>query len=365
MKSKSKKILITAGGTGGHIYPAVGLASLMKDCEVLFAGGKLGTNRFFANSGFAFQEISCATLPFSQPWKLPMNAWKIRTGIKESLKVLEQFQPDVVIGFGSFYTLPMLIAAKLKKIPIVLHEQNRPLGKVNRLFAPYVDAVCVHFPDTKAKVPLHVVGLPLRSGYYKGSLTKEQACAHYGFDAHKLTLLAFGGSQGAKKLNEAFFEAAILLKHKLPPFQILHLTGDKPELLQAQYAKEGIPAFVGAFEPHMENAWQSADAVVCRSGAGTVAEQIEFEVPGVLIPYPYATDQHQDDNADFVVEKVGLGIKIRETELTAQKLADALENQIRQRDLLRQNVQNYKKSQNNKEFRDIVLKAAEKGVRRL
>jgi UDP-N-acetylglucosamine--N-acetylmuramyl-(pentapeptide) pyrophosphoryl-undecaprenol N-acetylglucosamine transferase len=355
---KKNRVLITAGGTGGHIYPAVGLAGQLTGCDVLFAGGKLGTNRFFADSGFPYQEISCATLPFSQPWKLPLNAWKIASGIRDGLKVLEQFQPQVVVGFGSFYTLPMLLAAKIKGVPIVLHEQNRPLGKVNRLFAPYVDAVCVHFPDTLSKTSLQVVGLPLRPGFQKGSMAKEQACARYGFDSGKLTLLAFGGSQGAKKLNETFQEAVILLKDKLPPFQVLHFTGPNEGAIRERYQQAGIQAYTAPFEPRIEYAWQAADAVVCRSGAGTVAEQIEFEVPGVLVPYPYATDQHQDHNADFVVEKVKLGVKMRESQMTPQNLAEALQAQIEHRDLLRRNAQDYKKTRAHKEFKEIVLTIA-------
>lgn len=350
--------MITAGGTGGHIYPAVGLAKQLEEHEVVFAGGKLSTNKFFSNSGFDFEEVSCATLPFSKPWKIPLNLYKICKGIYQGLNILNKHKPSVVVGFGSFYTLPILIAAKLKKIPVVLHEQNRPLGKVNRYLAPYVDAVCVHFPDTHSKTPLQVVGMPLRKGFKKNSFQKADVCGRYGLNPDILTILVFGGSQGAQRLNEHFYEAVKLLKDKLPSFQILQFTGDKSTILKAHYDDLGIKAHVGIFEPQMEHAWHAADLVVCRSGASTVAEQIEFEIPGVLVPYPYATDLHQDSNAEFVEKTVGLGTMLLESDMTPQKLAENIINIYKTADQKRNNAQTYKAGIKNKNFKDIVLSRA-------
>lgn len=354
-----KKILITAGGTGGHIYPAVGLAKQLGECEILFAGGKLSTNKFFSNSGYNFKEVSCANLPFSKPWKIPLSLFRIVQGVYQSLNVIKQYNPSVVVGFGSFYTLPILIAAKLKRIPIVLHEQNRPLGKVNRYLAPYVDAVCVHFPDTSSKIPLEVVGMPLRKGFKKGSLSRDEAFARYGLNPKILTILAFGGSQGAQKLNELIFQATKELK-RIPKFQIIHFTGEKSSLTKAQYDALGIPSYVAAFEPQMEYAWHAADIVVSRSGACTIAEQIEFEVPGVLVPFPYATDLHQDSNAEFAAEKVGFATVIREAVLTPKILAEAITETHATLTEKKEKARKYKASRKNKDFKEIVLTQANK-----
>lgn len=349
-----KKVLITAGGTGGHIYPAVGLATQMTECDILFAGGKLKTNRFFANSGFPCEEVHCATIKMSKPWLVPQSLWTIGKGVWESLKILQKFNPDVVVGFGSFYTLPILLAAKLKGIPIVLHEQNRPLGKVNKLLSPYVSAIGVHFPDTKAKKAVEVVGMPLRERYHKDSLTKAEAIARYGLDPLRFTLLIFGGSQGAQKLNETLIKAAPLLKKQLADFQILHFIGGNTAIDKSFYQQTGISAYVAPFEEKMEYAWQAADLVICRSGAGTVAEQIEFEVPGILVPYPLATDQHQDKNADFVVEKVGLAFKIQEKDLSPEELTKAIVK-LKTSPEFKQNVKNYKKHRVHKDLKTLVM----------
>ncbi len=354
-----KRILITAGGTGGHIYPAVGLAKQLEECDILFAGGKLSTNKFFSNSGYNFKEVSCANLPFSRPWKLPLNLFKIAKGVYQSLSVIRQYNPSVVVGFGSFYTLPILIAAKLKGIPIVLHEQNRPLGKVNRYLAPYVDAVCVHFPDTSSTTPLEVVGMPLRKGFKKGSLSREAAFAKYGLDPKVLTILAFGGSQGAQRLNELIYEAAKELK-RIPKFQIVHFTGEKSTLTKAHYDAIGIPSYVAPFESQMEYAWHTADIAVSRSGACTIAEQIEFEVPGVLVPFPYATDLHQDSNAEFAAEKVGFSTVLKEAELTPKKLAEAITDIHATLTEKKEKVRKYKASRKSKDFKEIVLQHVKK-----
>src|SRR5262249_14416391 len=151
---------------------------------------------------------------------------------------------------GSYYTFPMLLAAKIKGIPVILHEQNRRLGRVNKLLAPAADALAVHFPDTSAKTATYVVDMPLRPNLKKGVIAKSEAVKHYGFDSNKFTFLIFGGSQGAQKINQAFFGATDILKHSLKPFQVLHFTGEESFNFRIRYAEAGIPAYVTTFEPH-------------------------------------------------------------------------------------------------------------------
>lgn len=202
-----KKIIIAAGGTGGHIFPAQATAKKLflenPNLEILFMAGKLSSNPYFKNSLFPTQSISCGAIAVKNPIKLAQNLVGMGRGIWESRTHIRKFQPDLVVGFGSYHTFPVLLAAKWEGIPIVLHESNSIPGKVNRLLAPLAHATCVQFPITATllKGKTHIAAMPLREGYYKGSITREAAHKYYGLDPSRKTLLIFGGSQGAQGLN--------------------------------------------------------------------------------------------------------------------------------------------------------------------
>jgi UDP-N-acetylglucosamine--N-acetylmuramyl-(pentapeptide) pyrophosphoryl-undecaprenol N-acetylglucosamine transferase len=326
-----KRILITAGGTGGHLYPAQALAQqLIKQpvvSDVLFVAGGLGKNRYFDAHRFPFREIACSPLLSRNPLKCFQGARHLFKGILQSLQILKNYQPHLVVGFGSYYTVPILIAARWLKIPIILHEANSIPGRANQWLAPLATFVGIHFPSTASffKNKAIEVGLPLREGYALNALSQKEALAYYGLSADRRTLLICGGSQGARAINQLVAEC-------LPTFQrlglqMIHLTGDaeKAKELMNLYAAYHIPACVKAFENQMQMAWRGADGFVGRSGASTIAESLEFEVPGILIPYPYATDQHQEKNADFLVEMVHSGRKLLESELAPNQLGKAIE----------------------------------------
>lgn len=321
----NKKIIIAAGGTGGHIFPAQATAKKLyadhPDIEILFMAGKLASNAYFTNTQFSIQSISCGSIAVKNPIKLLQNLMGMGRGLMESRRHIQKFKPDLVIGFGSYHTLPVLLAAKWEGIPIILHESNSIPGKVNRLLAPLAKATCVQFPITAKllKGKTHIAEMPLREGYRKGSINRGVAHDYYRLDPQRKTLLVFGGSQGAQGINRLMMGAA-------HDFQVIHLSGSAATVgeLQAQYQARGIVAIVKSFEERMDYAWQAADLVLCRSGAGTIAEQIEFEVPAIFIPYPHAADDHQQINAEFVVKTVGGGVVFAEKSLTAEKLSDCL-----------------------------------------
>lgn len=329
----AKKVLITVGGTGGHVYPAMALAHQLKqedpNIELMFVGGGLNKNPYFEPKLYFHKEVTCGALLKKNPFSAMWSAWNILRGFFQSQRILKAFRPDVVVGFGSFYTLPTLLAAYVKRVPIVLHEANSVPGKVNRLFSKRVKITGIQFPETAAllKGPTQIVSIPLRAGYRHGSVSHEDARAHFLLHSSILTILVFGGSQGAKGINQLFSSAL----HKLPPsllasIQILHFTGDSTTThqLQEQYAKLGIRSKVKDFETRMDLAWQAADLMISRAGAGTIVEQLEFEVPGILIPYPHATDNHQEKNADFMVDTVKGSIKCLQHNLDADKLAQEI-----------------------------------------
>lgn len=324
MSNMSKKILIATGGTGGHIYPAIAFAQQLHkelpDCQVLFVGGGLESNRYFDRTLFPYRTVTCGSFVKKNPISIFNSLANIGRGVWQSSQIIREFKPDVAVGFGSFYSFPPLVAAKLHSVPFILHEANSIPGKVNRLLSSSAAVNGIHFPQTIDLLSGKVVevGLPLRSGYAHSSIAKEEAKKHFDLDANTSLLLVFGGSQGAQVINSCVAEAVCRV-NKVKRLQVLHIVGDhfmvKP--LQEEYASKDIVAKVKAYEDRMDLAWQAADLVIGRSGAGTVAEQLEFEVPGILIPFLKAADNHQDYNADFMVDTVGGAVKVAEDQLSS------------------------------------------------
>lgn len=358
-----KKILITAGGTGGHVYPAQGLAQKLKkvsnNLDVLFVAGGLCSNRYFDRTSFSYKEVACSGLIHKNPIKLFRGFINLFKGVFQSIRFMKEYRPDVVVGFGSYYTVSTLLAAKLLKIPIVLHEANSIPGKANKWFAPYVKCVGIHFPATSTllKGKTFEVGLPLREGYLRSATSRLDARAYFQLDDKTPTLLIFGGSQGAHAINNLIKES---LKNGFKtPLQVIHLTGDKTIIdeLSTLYASRNIKACVKQFEGSMNLAWEAADLFIGRSGASTIAEAMEFEVPGILIPYPYAAENHQEKNADFFVEDVKGGVKLIEKGLTPEKLYGILEHEIKESSLKtrRQGIKTYKERPNKKDLCQLVL----------
>lgn len=311
------KVLIATGGSGGHLFPAKQLATLLADCNVVFAGHKLASSPFFDRK-IPYHEILSASK--KREW------FSILKGIWQSLTLIRQFQPDVVVGFGSFHSFPVLLAAVLRRKRIILFEANCSLGRVNRFFTPFAQKVAFQFP-TKGKKAVYVPLLPwVRT--QMTSLTPQEARKSYHLDAEKFTILVFGGSQGAVFINKIFCAAALRLHKKGWVFQVIHLTGN--ENAQVKY---NVSAAVLPFESHMATAYAAADLVICRAGAGTVAELIRFQKPAILIPYPYAHD-HQRKNGEFLnkgarlllqneanPERLVLEIEVMREELTGRKNA--------------------------------------------
>lgn len=270
---------------------------------------------------------------------------KLFKGIRQSQKIIRKFDPDLVVGFGSFFTLPLLVAAHLEKIPIILHEQNAIPGKVNRLFSNYAAATAITFPATrdylkrKAKKQAVEVLFPSRE---KPNTTLEHAWNYFGLEPHenRPTLLIFGGSQGAVKLNHLILETLPLL----PPVQVLHFTGNEARAEEARtvYEKCLIPACVKAFEPRMDLAMQIADCAITRAGAATISELIEYELPSLLIPYPYATENHQEINGSHFVSIVKGGKMYKEEELKAPLLAEAILQHLSDRSTKKKHIAAYK-----------------------
>lgn len=319
------KIWIAAGGTGGHLFPALALAAQLQrrdpSTKLLFIGGGLESNRFFGGKPYRCLEVPCGSIVNKHPIALLKSGVNIARGVRMAYRHMRQERPDLLIGFGSYYALPPLMAAKLAGVPFFLHAADVIPGRVIRLMAPFAELTVLHFEQAVAYLRGRstVAPMPLREGLRLGAVSKAEARCALGLQPDLTTLLVFGGSQGARRLNQLV--SAALLKNNLP-LQVIHYTGDAEVAteLQQRYIKQGIRACVKAFEPRMELAWSAADVAILRAGASTVAEMREFEIPAILIPYPYGTDNHQEKNADVMVDQIGGAIKLIEATLTPEEL---------------------------------------------
>jgi UDP-N-acetylglucosamine--N-acetylmuramyl-(pentapeptide) pyrophosphoryl-undecaprenol N-acetylglucosamine transferase len=320
-------ILLAVGGTGGHLFPAQALAEelLERDarCEVLFAGAHLSSNRFLDKDRFRFKEVASAT-PFRRnPLRACLLLWK---GIWQSLKLLKTEKPALIVGFGSYHSFPVLCAAKLLGIPFVLFEADTIPGKVNRVLSRYARFTAVHFSPSASflKGKAIPVCMPSRHRPELAPLSIEDARASLGLFPHRFTLLVFGGSQGAKGINHHILSLLALLKTLSFPIQIIHITGSEEMSVEIKKvcAHLGISAYVKEFEVRMREVWTASTLVIGRSGASTLAEMIQYEVPGIVIPYPYASDAHQKSNARFLQHEVKGGICLLEEEASAALLCE-------------------------------------------
>lgn len=368
----SRKIIISAGGTGGHLYPALGTAFKLLEQEpgmqIVFVAGGLATNPFFDRSAFSWYSVSAAPLSIQTPWNVVKNCGVIVKGIWQSSQLLYSFKPDLVIGFGSYHSFPVLSAARLQRYPIVLHEQNSKPGKVIRLFSRHALLTGVYFPSASQflKGNTSLLTMPLRDGFSRNACSREAACCYFGIDPNRFTILVFGGSQGAQFINKAVTD--LLCGLNVPHSQVLHFTGQEIETARVNeaYSKAGIRAVVKTLENRMDYAWRAADLAIVRAGAGTIAEQIEFEVPAIFIPYPHAADKHQDSNADFVVDCVKGGWKWNENSWSSidhsATLQQLLQCNSRQLSEKLQNLALYKKNSSSAQFTTEICRILAQGL---
>jgi len=295
---KRKKVIFAAGGTGGHIFPALAVAEVLdgeREIEVLFIGGKDMETSLIAPR---FPLKSLPVMPLKRfPSQAPRFLLAFLKSIILSLLFFLKEHPSVVVGMGGYPTVPPLISAILLRIPFVIHEQNIIPGRVNKLLAPFAEKVLVSFPETINFFPpsrTKLVGLPLRSTLKK----MDKACARQrlGLSIEAPTILVSGGSRGALAINNAIVEILPLLLEK--GIQVIHICG----ALHFARIKEKTQRFDGRylllpFSSEMHLLYSSADLCVTRAGASTLAELAFFALPSILIPYPYAVSQHQFLNA--------------------------------------------------------------------
>ena len=320
------KALFVADGSGGHLIPALEtaatLASAGAEVRLWYAQRPqtLGWAHAMARQVVG-DRVTVAAIPVAGGARL---IDRLRHGSRlwaEAGRCLDTFAPDVVVGFGGWISAPVVMAARLRRIKCVIHEQNAVMGRANRWLAPWVHRVAVTFPQAGDRRTVKT-GLPVRRAI--GHAQRGDAAARFGLDAGRPTLAVIGGSQGARAVNRIVVDA---LGRALPEeqhrWQVLHITGPADEAMARQaYAERGIAAHVTAFLADMADAYAMADVVVSRAGASTIAELARCGLPAILIPYPHARG-HQRANARLVAASGG-GVVIEESRLAAALLLDTV-----------------------------------------
>jgi UDP-N-acetylglucosamine--N-acetylmuramyl-(pentapeptide) pyrophosphoryl-undecaprenol N-acetylglucosamine transferase len=313
----SKTILIMAGGTGGHIFPALAVAHSLHDAgwRVVWLGNPDGMEaRLVPQHGFEMVNLKFAALRgkgILRKLLLPLNLLK---GFWQAQKAIRQVQPNVVLGMGGYITFPGGMMASLLGKPLVVHEQNSVAGLANRVLAGVADRIVTGFPDVLKKGVW--AGNPVRPEIARIAPPAERFAERTG----ALRVLVIGGSLGAQALNEMVPKGMALLAASQQP-QIVHQAGEKHiEGLKANYAAVGVQAHCVSFIEDMAGAYEWADLVICRAGALTIAELAAAGVASILVPFPHAVDDHQTGNAKFLVN-VGGAFLLPQTELTPESIA--------------------------------------------
>lgn len=341
------RVILTGGGTGGHIYPALAIAKglLARDTntQILYVGIQDGMEaRLVPEAGIAFKGVSGKGLPR----RLSLDTIKvIGKGFKalwETKNILREFHPDLVVGTGGYVSGPVVLTASLFNIPTLLHEQNALPGITNRILARVVRRVMVTFPESIAhfgvKNKLELVGLPVRQEI--GQISREAGAKRFGLRPDQLTLLVTGGSRGARRLNQAMI-AVLEYLAKRPDIQVIWATGTVTyaETIE-EFGKRGIswgcPQWrVLEYLKDMPEALACADLYVGRAGAASLAELMVAGIPSVLIPYPLAAENHQEHNAQALVQ-AGAAQIILDSECDGERLWKEVERLISQPALLDQ-----------------------------
>lgn len=316
------RVLIAGGGTGGHLFPGIALAEEIvtrhPKNDVVFVGTDRGLEaRVVPQNGFVFEAIKSRGLKGMGLVKLLLGLLTLPLSFFSALRLLRKYRPDVVVGVGGYSSGPVVLAAWLLRVPTAIQEQNALPGLTNKVLGKFVDAVFVCFEEAIPFFPYkraHVLGNPIRRGLLENFLRSK--IAHDTF-----TLLIFGGSLGARGLNQRVIDALPHLDDLKGSLKITHQTGKADlETVKQGYAAREFPAEVREFIDDMATAYLGADLVLCRAGATTLAELTCCKKPSILVPFPHATDDHQAVNARALVD-AGAAVMFREAELTGEKLA--------------------------------------------
>jgi len=335
--------VIACGGTGGHLFPGIAVAEVLRDrgheVMLLISEKDIDALALSGRTNFQVEKLPSIGLPsaFSPAFFGFIRRFYESLSLCRSL--YRKFKPQVVLGMGGFTSTAPVLAGRIRGIATFIHESNAIPGKANRLTARVVNAVMLGFKECAPFFPkthTEVTGTPVRTELVR--LDRKVARQKLGLHEDLPTLLVMGGSQGASGINQALIKALPFLQGV--PLQVIHLSGARDERLVADnYRRENVPAYVAAFHHRMEEVYSAADLVVARAGAASLAEFAAFSLPGILIPFPYATDDHQTRNAE-IYARVQAAILLKESEVSGELLARKIREVIQDSQLLQQMAAN-------------------------
>ena len=336
-------VVIAGGGTGGHLFPGIAMAQEFlgrnPNNRILFVGtGKPFELSILSKTGFKHQRITAEGIKGQSLRERLLSILKIPKGIFESFLILKRFKPDIVIGVGGYAAGPLVVAAKLLCIKIVLHEQNILPGMTNRMLFRFAHRIYVSFNGTKAGASMDKIsftGNPVRKEILKCAKKQNHAPVSDVGAGKVFSVLVIGGSQGAHSINMAILEAMEHIENK-DRFFVVHQTGIQDETrVKGTYANEAISGEVQPFFNDMDRRYKDADLIICRAGATTVAEITAMGKGVIFIPFPYAADNHQALNARSL-EKSGAAELILEKDLSGKILAERINFYASHREALHQ-----------------------------
>jgi len=328
-------ILIAVSGTGGHVYPGIALAYELKEKGYnpvfIVNNNKNGVSlKIVSTSGYDYEILDFKAPPRKISLDLFLFPFKFVKTLFAVKKILNKFSPKAVVGMGAYLSFPVLLTAKIKRIPTLIHEQNSIPGLANRLLSKIVTKVAISFKNSGKyfnKSKTIFTSNPIRKDIF--NIPRKDAATKLNIDPNTFTIFVFGGSLGATKLNNVMFDVNEYLFNKYQSkVQFIHITGNNDfDTLNSKYNNLKTKKFITKYMNDIGNAYACSDLVVCRAGAGTVKEVENYNLPALFIPFPYATDNHQYFNAKSVEEQNFRQV-IEEKNITKEQIISFVEQKI-------------------------------------
>jgi UDP-N-acetylglucosamine--N-acetylmuramyl-(pentapeptide) pyrophosphoryl-undecaprenol N-acetylglucosamine transferase len=331
------RVVIAGGGTGGHLFPGIAIAEEIlvrgNTHRIIFIGTKKGIeHRILRQLGYELQEIDIEGVKGRGLKALIKVTYQIPHSMWQSRQILKRFCPDAVIGVGGYASGPAVVTARIMGIPTAIAEQNAVPGITNRILSKFANLIFVTYAETKDWFPqskVIVSGNPIRKVFAAWRAQAQE-------EKQYRQLLIFGGSQGAEAINKNVIAMMPQLQKMKDKLRVLHQTGDREvETVRRAYEQFGLDAQVTPFIVNMADAYAAADLIICRAGATSLAEITAAGKAAILIPYPWAANDHQTKNAEALAS-AGAAVIINEHELNGQKLFGVIDDLLANKQKLRQ-----------------------------
>lgn len=367
MKTRSLRIIISGGGSGGHIFPAVSIANALKEddrnIEILFIGaiGKMEMEKV-PKAGYTIEGLWISGFHRKKMWRNILFPVKLISSLFKAGRLIRKFKPDVVVGVGGFASGPTLEVAARKGIPTLIQEQNSYPGLTNKLLAKKVTRICTAYPNMEKYFPkdkISLIGNPVRTSLWQSKVSKEEAFKHFGFNEDQKVIFMIGGSLGAWSFNKMMKKQTDFFK-KNSELQVLWQCG---KIYEEEYSKcetASLPNIkTTAFIDRMDLAYEMADVIIARAGAGTIAELSIIGKPVILVPSPNVAEDHQTYNAKAFVD-ADAAILVPDEEINEKLLTrtkSLLENKEEQ-NILSENIKKLAITDAAKKIANEVIKLA-------